>query len=100
MEGVKQINAIMVCPNQQAEFVPLQDLYAMEVDRTNRNCYNCGGFRHIARQCRNRGTEERIREERRLRYRENRNNRQRLRIEGGNRQKNNLNRDKNLIALN
>jgi len=28
----------------------------MDVDRReNRNCYACGGFRHLARNCRNRG---------------------------------------------
>ena len=26
----------------------------MKVDRSNRNCYNCGGFRHLARNCNNR----------------------------------------------
>jgi len=27
----------------------------MDVDRReNRNCYTCGGFRHLARNCRNR----------------------------------------------
>jgi len=27
------------------------------VDRNNRNCYACGGFGHLARNCRNRRTE-------------------------------------------
>jgi len=30
-----------------------QDPFAMEVDR-GRNCYACGGFRHMAHNCRNR----------------------------------------------
>jgi len=33
---------------------PRWDPYAMEVDQ-GRNCYACGGFRHMARHCRNRG---------------------------------------------
>jgi len=59
----------------------------MEMDRSNRNCYSCGGFGHLARNYRNRRTENRIGEGRRLEYGGNENNRQR-RIEGGNRQQN------------
>ena len=59
----------------------------MEMDRSNRNCYSCGGFGHLARNYRNRRTENRIGEGRRLEYGGNVNNRQR-RIEGGNRQQN------------
>ena len=33
---------------------PRRDPFAMEVDR-GRNCYACGGFGHITRNCRNRG---------------------------------------------
>ena len=33
---------------------PRLDPFAMEVDR-GRNCYACGGFGHMARNCRNRG---------------------------------------------
>ena len=40
--------------------------YAMEVDR-RRNCYACGGFRHMARHCRNR-ERERIEQGRRVEY--------------------------------
>jgi len=39
----------------------------MEVDR-GRNCYACGGFRHMARHYRNRGR-ERLMEGRRVEYR-------------------------------
>jgi len=38
----------------------------MEVDR-GRNCYTCGGFRHMARHCRNRGR-GRIEQGRRIEY--------------------------------
>jgi len=59
----------------------------MEMDRSNRNCYSCGGFGHLARNYRNRRIENRIGEGRRLEYRGNENNGQR-RIKGGNRQQN------------
>ena len=60
----------------------------MEVDYGNRNCYNCRGFGHLTRNCRNRGIRDRIGENRRLEY-GNRNNGQ-----------NNLNKDRDLIVLN
>jgi len=56
----------------------------MDVDWGNRNCYNCRGFGYLARNCRNRGTGNRIGEGRRLEYSSNGNNEQK-RIEGGNR---------------
>jgi len=40
----------------------------MEVNRRNRNCYNCGGFKHLVKNYKNRGTENRIGKERRLEY--------------------------------
>jgi len=39
----------------------------MEVDR-RRNCCICGGFRHMAQYCRNRGQRGRVAEGRRLEY--------------------------------
>jgi len=46
MEGVKRINIVM------AGFPP-RNPYAMDVDRRiNRNCYACGGFGHMAKNCR------------------------------------------------
>ena len=88
----------MVCSNKWAGLVPC-NLYAMDVDRKNRNCYNCGWFGYLARNCRNRGTGDKIEKERRLEYK-NRNNKQRRTIEGGNGQDNNLNGEWDLILLN
>jgi len=50
----------------------------MDVDWKNRNYYNCGGFGHVARNCRNRRIRNRIGERRGLEYEQN--NGQRLRI--------------------
>jgi len=55
MKGVKRINTVMANPQQRAEF-PQRNLYTIDMDRReNRNCYTCGGFGHLARNCRNRG---------------------------------------------
>ena len=55
MEGVERMNVVMATPQQRAGF-PQRNLYAMDVDRReNRNCYTCGGFGHLARNCKNRG---------------------------------------------
>jgi len=55
MEGVERTNAAVVTPQQRAGF-PQRNPYAMDVDkRENRICFACGGFRHMARFCRNRG---------------------------------------------
>jgi len=64
--------------------------------REERNCYNCEGFGHMARYCRNREIGNRIGEGRRLEYGRNKGQK---RIEGGNR-KQNLNRERDLILLN
>jgi len=97
IEGVERTNIVIVCLNQWAELV-LCNLYAMEVDHENRNCYICGGFGHLARNCRNRGIGGRIREGK-LEYRGN--NEQRKIIEGENGQSsNNLNGDGDLIVSN
>ena len=66
MERVERTNKVIVCLNQQAGFVPQQDLYTMEVDQENRNCYNCRGFGHLARNCKNKETGDKIEKSRRL----------------------------------
>jgi len=55
------------------------------------NCYSCERFGHLARNCRNRGTRNKIRKERRLDYRQN---------NGRNNRQNNLNREGDLIVFN
>ena len=83
---------MIVCPNQWAVFVPCNP-YGMNIDRENRNCYNCGGFGHLARNYRNRRIRDRIGEGRKLKYRRNK-----QRIE--NNEQNNLNGEGDLIVLN
>ena len=63
----------------------------MNIDRRNRNYYNCGEFGHIAKNCRNKEIKDRIKKERRLKY-SNKNNGQRRMIERGNRN-DNLNKE-------
>ena len=67
--------------------------YAMDVDQENKNCFNCRRFGYIARNCRNKGTGNRIEKGRRLEYG------QMLAIEENNRQ-NNLKEKENLIIFN
>jgi len=94
MEGVEKMNIVIVYPNQRAGFVQC-NLYTMDVDRGNRNCYCYGEFGHLARNYRNRSIGNRIEEGRRLEYGNRR------MIEKGNRQNNgNLNGDRDLIVLN
>jgi len=74
MEGVERTNTKIVCPNQRAMFAQ-HNPYAMDMDYKNQNCHNYGGFGHLARNCRNSGTRNRIGKGRRLEYRERRENR-------------------------
>jgi len=55
MKGVERINTVMTNPQQRVEF-PQRNPYAMDMDKNNWNCYAYGGFRHLARNCRNRIT--------------------------------------------
>jgi len=73
MEGIERTNAVVVRGlgsgiGQSIGVPPRRDPLAMEVDQ-GRNCYTCGGFRHIARHCRNQGQRGRIVENRRVEYR-------------------------------
>jgi len=53
IEEVKKTNAEIARPQQQEAVFPPRNLYAMDVDRRiNRNCYACGGFGHMAKNCR------------------------------------------------
>ena len=98
MKRVERTNMVMIYLNQWTGFAPYNP-YTMDMDRNNRNYYNCGKFRHLARNCKNKETGDRIRKGRRLKY-ESENNRQRRIIEEGQNQRpNNLNGDKNLIVL-
>jgi len=72
MEGVERTNAVVVRGlgvgvGQNMRAPPRWDPYAMEIDR-GRNCYAYGGFRHMARHCRNREQRERVVENRRVEY--------------------------------
>jgi len=70
MEGVERTNAVVVRESgvgQSMGVPPRRDPYAMEVDR-GRNCYACGGFGHMACNCRNWGQRGRVAENRRVEY--------------------------------
>jgi len=55
MEGIERTNAVVVRGQGQGGGIPpRRDPFAMELDR-GRNCYACGGFGHMVRNCRNRG---------------------------------------------
>ena len=68
MEGIERTNAVVIQgQGQRMGIPPRRDPYAMEVDR-GRNCYACGGFGHMARNCRNRDQRGRVAENRRVEY--------------------------------
>ena len=95
MEGVERTDTVMIYPQQRIGGAQINP-YTMDVDRReNRNCYNCGGFGHLARNCRNKRAGNRIGNGRRLEYG---GNERQERIEGGNRE--NLNGEGDLILLN
>jgi len=97
MEGVEKTNAVVVRGSgvgggQNMGAPPRRDPFAMEVDR-GRNCYACGGFGHMAHNCRNRGQKGRVVENKRVEYGGGR-------IEEITNNLNNLKEDKNLELLN
>ena len=93
MEGVKRTNVVVVRGQEQSAGIPpRRDSYAMEVDR-GRNCYACGGFGHMAHNCRNWGQRGRVTENRRVEY-------GRGRIEEITNFGNNLKEEENLELLN
>jgi len=67
MKMVERTNKVVIRNLKRQMRPPRRNLYAMNVDR-GRNCYDCGGFGHLARNYRNRGTGNRIRKGRRLKY--------------------------------
>ena len=76
MEGVERTNTVVVRRSgvggeQNMEASPRWDPFAMEVDQ-GQNCYACGGFGHMAHNCRNRGQRGRVMENRRVEYGEGR----------------------------
>jgi len=97
MEGVERTNAVVLRGSglgvgQSAEAPSRRDPFAMEVDR-GRNCYACGGFGHMACNCRNWGQRGRVTENRRVEYGEGR-------IEEITNNVNNLKVEENLEFLN
>ena len=59
IEGVERMNVVVVRGvdagvGQSMGAPPRRDPFAMEVD-CGRNCYACGGFGHMAHNCRNKG---------------------------------------------
>jgi len=90
MKEVERTNMVMI-RGQGTGTASRRDPYAMEVDR-GRNCYACGGFRHMARHCRN-WSRERVADRRRLEY-EGRN------LKGNHEYENRLKEEENLESLN
>ena len=68
IEGVERANTVVVRGQGQGVGTPQRrDPFAMDIDR-GRNCYACGGFRHMAHNCRNWGQRGRIADNRRVEY--------------------------------
>ena len=72
MEGVERTNAVVLRGTgagggQNVGGPPRRDPFTMDIDR-GRNCYACGGFRHMARNCRNRSMKGRVGDNRRVEY--------------------------------
>ena len=86
MKGIERTNTMVTRNLGRQIGPPKRDSYMIDVDR-GRNCYVCGGFGYLARNCKNSGVGNRIGEERRLEYRHRR------MIEEENKNTNNLNGD-------
>ena len=68
MEGVERTNAVVVRgAGQGIGAPPRRDPFAMEVYQSW-NCYACGGFGHMAYNCRNRGQRGRVANNKRVEY--------------------------------
>ena len=68
MEGIERTNTVIVRGLEQGARVPSRrDPFAMEIDRSW-NCYACGGFGHMACNCRNWGQRGRVANNRRVEY--------------------------------
>jgi len=72
MEGVERTNAVVVRGlgvgmGQNMGGPSRRDPYVREIDH-RRNCYACGGFRHMTYHYRNQGQRERVAENRRVEY--------------------------------
>jgi len=68
MEGVERMNVVMLHP-QQRKGIAQRNSYAMKIYK-ERNCYTCGGFRHMAQYCRNKEERIRIGDGKKLKYRQ------------------------------
>ena len=88
MKVVERINTVVVRNPLQVQESKGKKIrrnpYVIEMNR-GRNCYSCRSFGYLARNCKNRG---RIRQKRRIEYRDNMNT------------INNLKEKKNLVVLN
>jgi len=72
MERIERTNTVVVRETEtgggQSMRVPQRrDLFAMDIDQ-GRNCYACGGFGHMACNCRNGGQRGKVVENRRVEY--------------------------------
>jgi len=82
MEEVERTSAVMTHPQQRVGSTQINP-YTIDVDRKKRrNCYNCRRFGYIARHCRNKRIGNKIGEGRRLKYRENKEQRRIERVNG------------------
>ena len=72
MEEIKRTNAVVVRgtgagEGQSMRVLQRRDPFAMDID-CGRNCYACGGFGHMAHNCKNRGQRGKVVDNRRVEY--------------------------------